>query len=127
MCFKTHQLQCGSEIKTFFAEVHVLTHSCVKNSEGHAIKGEIKNLYTKVLDHKITLSIKDSGKGIEEQNLKHIFDPFFTTKDPGQGTGLGLSISKKIILEHNGEIICESAPHKGTTILITFPLVYSKE
>jgi len=51
-----------------------------------------------------TLSISDTGGGMEEEVLSHIFEPFYTTKDKHRGTGLGLSIVYGIIKQHNGFI-----------------------
>ncbi|MBU1169379.1 MAG: PAS domain-containing protein [Proteobacteria bacterium] len=71
----------------------------------------------------LLLQIRDTGIGIEEQDLEHIFDPYFTTKS--SGTGLGLAISHNIIEAHGGEINIESKPGQGTVISITIP--YKKE
>jgi signal transduction histidine kinase len=51
---------------------------------------------------KITVEIKDDGKGISQETSEHIFEPFFTTK--AQGTGLGLVIVHSIIMAHGGSI-----------------------
>ncbi|MEE4359445.1 MAG: ATP-binding protein [Desulfococcaceae bacterium] len=68
--------------------------------------------------HYVEILLKDSGKGITEENRKHVFDPFFTTKEVGKGTGLGLSISYGIIENHKGSIeVYESGPG-GTTFRI---------
>lgn len=83
-------------------------------------KGTI-TIKTKVSENEIEISIKDSGVGINPENLKKIFDPFFTTKDPGKGTGLGLSITKKIIQGHKGAIHCYSEPDKGAEFIVTLP------
>ncbi len=67
--------------------------------------------------------IKDTGCGIADENLSHIFDPFFTTKAEGEGTGLGLSIVHGIVKSHEGDIEVRSRPGKGSTFILTFPLV----
>jgi len=67
------------------------------------------------------LIIKDEGPGMTEEVRARIFDPFFTTKR--DGTGLGLAISRKIILDHGGELHCESSPNKGTKFTIILPPV----
>jgi PAS domain S-box-containing protein len=71
----------------------------------------------------LRLEITDSGKGMSEEVCTRIFDPFFTTKPVGKGTGLGLSIVQGIIRSHGGEIQVESTNGKGTTFIITLPLI----
>lgn len=68
----------------------------------------------------ITISFKDSGKGIPRKNLKNIFNPFFTTKE--SGTGLGLAITHKVITEHGGQIQVESGEGKGCCFNIELPV-----
>ncbi|MBK7301467.1 MAG: ATPase [Moraxellaceae bacterium] len=72
-------------------------------------------------EQQVYVSVQDTGKGIEPQNLAKIFDPFFTTKPVGQGTGLGLSISYKIIQQHGGSIRVVSQVGKGTRFVIALP------
>jgi len=67
-------------------------------------------------DEVITLEIKDSGKGISQNDINHVFEPLFTTKM--QGTGLGLSSVKSIIESHDGVISVTSPP---TVFTITLP------
>ncbi|RCS59214.1 ATP-binding protein [Parvibium lacunae] len=70
----------------------------------------------------ISVEIRDTGKGIPEENLNRIFDPFFTTKPVGQGTGLGLSLSYGIVQKHRGRIEVESELDVGTTFRVLLPL-----
>jgi signal transduction histidine kinase len=70
-------------------------------------------------DHQIYIHFKDTGIGIDREDISKIFDPFFTKKD--MGTGLGLSIAYKIIEKHKGRIIVESEKGTGTTITIELP------
>ncbi len=65
-----------------------------------------------------TITIADTGCGIEESHRARIFEPFFTTKEVGKGTGLGLSISYDIIKKHGGEITVQSEVGKGTIFTI---------
>ena len=73
----------------------------------------------KTVNDKLQITISDTGKGINKEDIKHIFDPFFTNKD--EGTGLGLSVIYGIIEKHGGEINVGSALNKGTSFTITLP------
>ena len=68
----------------------------------------------------VEINIRDTGKGIAEENLKEIFDTFYTTKQ--EGTGLGLAIVKRICKENNWEIHVDSATGKGTSFSILIPV-----
>ena len=71
----------------------------------------------------LTISIKDTGKGIKEENLENIFTAGFTTKGVGVGTGYGLAICKENIEKHNGKITVNSELGVGSEFIIT---IYSK-
>jgi len=73
-------------------------------------------------DGYVCIDVSDTGKGIQEENLKKIFDPFFTTKPVGKGTGLGLTVSHEIIKKHGGEIRVKSKIGEGTTFTVMLPL-----
>jgi len=66
---------------------------------------------------RICITVKDSGKGIPEENLSRVFTPFFTTKP--KGSGLGLATTKNVIDAHEGSIELESIVDVGTTFRIT--------
>ncbi|MCD6418908.1 PAS domain S-box protein, partial [bacterium] len=74
----------------------------------------------------VLFTVKDNGRGMDEETIEHIFDPFFTTKEPGKGTGLGLSIVYNVVSEHNGHITVESKPGAGTTIRVFIPSAEEK-
>lgn len=71
-------------------------------------------------DDAISLSITDTGHGIEESQLSLIFDPFYTTKDVGDGTGLGLSQVYAIVQELHGDVAVTSEVGVGTCFNFTF-------
>jgi two-component system NtrC family sensor kinase len=70
----------------------------------------------------VEVEVTDTGAGIPAEHLHRIFDPFFTTKATGRGTGLGLSVSYGIIKEHAGKVDVRSAPGKGTSFRLEFPV-----
>ncbi|MBN2039583.1 MAG: PAS domain-containing protein [Spirochaetes bacterium] len=71
----------------------------------------------------IFITIKDTGTGVERDNLENIFEPFFTTKVTG--VGLGLPIVQRIIKDHNGDITVKNNDTGGAEFTITLPYVSS--
>ncbi len=72
-------------------------------------------------DRKVSVLVKDTGKGIPDEFKDRIFDSFLTAR-PG-GTGLGLTISKRILRAHDGDLeLLDSGPN-GTVFRISLPIV----
>ena len=69
------------------------------------------------------ITIKDTGIGISEENLKHVFEKFFRADnvDSYEGIGLGLFIAKRVIELHGGSISVTSELLKGSTFQIHLP------
>jgi signal transduction histidine kinase len=78
-------------------------------------------------DGQITVRIRDTGCGIPSGYLSKVFDPFFTTRRQGEGRGLGLTTARRIVESLGGEITVESEEGRGTTVLITFPVLDPSE
>jgi nitrogen-specific signal transduction histidine kinase len=68
----------------------------------------------------VSLSVSDTGIGIDQATQARIFEPFFTTKQGG-GRGLGLSTVYGIVEQGGGRITVESAPAQGSTFTMYFP------
>jgi PAS domain S-box-containing protein len=73
----------------------------------------------------VRISIQDNGIGISKELVDKIFDPYFTTKQ--EGSGLGLAICHSIINKHDGYLIVDSNPGKGTTFTIYLPASQSTD
>ena len=71
----------------------------------------------------VSISIEDSGTGVDDSAKKKLFDPFFTTKAAGKGTGLGLAVCYGIVTAHNGRIDVARNGGRGTIFSISIPLI----
>jgi len=69
----------------------------------------------------VTVAVRDSGIGLDQENMERMFDAFFTTKP--SGLGMGLSISRTIVDAHGGRIGAIPNPDRGATFYFTLPAV----
>jgi PAS domain S-box-containing protein len=97
---------------------NLLSNAIKFSSEGKTIE-----LKTEANNSQFTLSVKDSGIGISEEDQKHLFERFFRAHNATniQGTGLGLNIVSKYVEMLDGTIRFKSTLENGTTFTITFP------
>ncbi len=78
--------------------------------------------YDEIKDgHYISLTVSDTGCGIEPEHLDRIFEPFFTTKTADNGTGLGLAVVYGIVKSMEGFINVTSTPGECTSFQIILP------
>ena len=70
--------------------------------------------------HFVSVGVRDSGTGMDEETRRRAFEPLFTTKPAGKGTGLGLPMVLGLIQQHAGAVNIESAPGRGTLIELFF-------
>jgi signal transduction histidine kinase len=105
----------GDPRKLKQAFINIITNGCQAIGEYGILRITITSN-----DHKVDITISDTGSGISEEDMERIFNPFYTNKP--LGLGLGLAITKKIIEEHKGLITVDSEISKGTTFTVSLPL-----
>ncbi len=66
-------------------------------------------------NHKLFLTVKNSGKGLTPFELNNIFERFYQTNEQNQGSGIGLSLVKELVGLHNGKIEVKSNPNEETS------------
>ncbi|RMG91041.1 MAG: response regulator, partial [Zetaproteobacteria bacterium] len=69
----------------------------------------------------LTIRVRDTGKGIPEDQLNQVTRPFWTSREKEGGTGLGLTMVQRIVKRHHGQLDIASSLGKGTTVTIKIP------
>ena len=106
------------------SEIREALVNLVFNAVDAMPNGGTLTLRTKISEKAVRLAlveVSDTGIGMEEDVRKRCLEPFFTTKGE-RGTGLGLAMVYGTVRRHNADIEIESAPGKGTTLRIIFPV-----
>lgn len=109
----------------------VMFRRLISNLVSNAIKytpaGGSINIDVGMQNGVATISVNDTGIGIEPRHLPHLFDRFYRVDDARAadipGTGLGLSIVKTIVDLHHGEITIQSERARGTRIEVALPIM----
>ncbi|HVZ52974.1 MAG TPA: PAS domain S-box protein [Pseudolabrys sp.] len=70
----------------------------------------------------VSLSVADSGTGMDRETLRRATEPFFTTKGPGRGTGLGLSMVHGVVEQCGGRFLLQSKLGQGTRAELLLPV-----
>jgi signal transduction histidine kinase len=104
----------------------VIVHLAINSSEAMPDGGTLtisteSNISSGFQGRFESITISDNGCGMDEEQQRRIFEPFFSTKEKGKNSGLGLSTVFKIIEQHNGKMIVESAVGQGTKITVLLP------
>ena len=73
-----------------------------------------------------TLTVSDTGGGIDLSLMERIFEPFFTTRQHAGNVGLGLSIVKSIVASHGGKIEVENIPGSGASFTVLLPMAQAE-
>ena len=96
--------------------LQIILTNLLSNAIKHSVPGSSIYFSVSKNPHKTTISIRDEGKGMSKEELKHIFDRFYQGETPEKGYGIGLSIVKQICNLFKIEVKVESEKDVGTKI-----------
>ena len=113
-------------------KIYQVVYNLISNAVNYT--GEDKCVYVSLKDrpeeNRIKFSVRDTGKGISDEEKEHIWDRYYRSKDaharPVKGTGLGLNIVKIILQAHNFDFGVNSVKGEGSTFYVDFPEVSSE-
>jgi len=114
------------EITADYDRLNQVLSNLVSNALHHTPQGGTISLTTETTLNHTSVTIKDGGSGIPEQDLPFIFDRFWRgdrsrTREANSHSGLGLAIAKQLIHAHGGTIEAQSETGQGTTFIIELP------
>ncbi len=115
----------------------VIVNLCINARDAMAGKGHLtiglqranssvkqcRSCHKRVEGDWVELFVRDTGAGIQPEQLDRLFDPFYTTKEVGKGTGMGLSMVHGLMHDHGGHIVVETVPTEGATFTLLFPAI----
>ena len=109
-------------------QIYQVIYNLVSNAINYT--GEDRTVYVSLKhnaeENRINFAVRDTGKGIEEDELAHIWDRYYRSKDshsrPVKGTGLGLNIVKVILQKHGFNFGVKTEVGKGSVFFVDFPI-----
>ena len=113
----------GDPVRLKQVMVNLVSNAVKYNREGGRVDIEVQ-----IREDELNVAVKDTGRGIAEEDLPHIFEKFYRVDDSEQqeqqakGTGLGLSIAKHIVEVHGGTISVQSVQGQGSAFAFALPL-----
>jgi CheY-like chemotaxis protein/anti-sigma regulatory factor (Ser/Thr protein kinase) len=123
-----YRIALGNDFQDPKAEIRVvgsyssLSHcllNLIKNAREAMPDGGTVHVLWEGTETRATVTVRDHGGGISEQDMAHIFEPFFSTKK--QGTGLGLAMVRGILTQHAGTVEIRSTVGMGTSVSLVWP------
>ena len=108
-------------------KIREVLSNLIDNALKYTEKGSVIVKMEQLGDEKVRLSIKDTGIGINKEDLEHIFLKFARSKETEKlyvgGTGLGLYVGRTFIEKHGGRLWAESAGHgHGSEFILELPI-----
>lgn len=109
-------------ITTDMIRLSTIAKHLVSNATKFTTQGIIEVGYDQPQDGRVVIWVRDTGKGIAEENLERIFERFFKVDEFVPGAGLGLSICRVMAYSLGGEITVDSKLGEGSVFRVSIPI-----
>ncbi len=119
---KTQFAQESQTITTDLARLNEIMKHLLQNATKFTQTGSIVVGYDQPVDGRICIWVRDTGKGVAEENLERIFERFFKVDEFIPGAGLGLSLSRVMAFSLGGDVTVESKLGEGSTFRVVIPI-----
>jgi signal transduction histidine kinase len=101
------------------AQLQIVFSNLIRNARDAMPNGGTLTLLGEMDNEHASVTLGDTGVGIDPDNLSRIFEPLYSTK--AKGIGLGLSIAHEILGRHNGTLSVKSEPGAGSSFTVRLP------
>jgi two-component system sensor histidine kinase BaeS len=102
--------------------IRQVMYNLLDNALKHTDPGGKVKLSIEANDTKVTIQVRDNGRGIPSDKLPHVFDSFFQVEPQTHGAGLGLAVVKELVEAHGGTVAVESEVGKGSTFTVSLEM-----
>jgi C4-dicarboxylate-specific signal transduction histidine kinase len=119
MALEPTEVKCLADFRLLEHVLLNLTTNAVEAMQGNTGPKRLR-LATAKEDHKVVITVSDSGPGVPVDLRDRIFEPFYTTRK--EGHGVGLSFSQRIIADHAGRMTVSTSPWGGAEFRIEIPM-----
>ena len=109
-------------ITTDLSRLDQIMKHLLNNATKFTQAGTIEVGYSQPVDGRVTIWVRDTGKGIAEENLERVFERFYKVDEFIPGAGLGLSICRVMASSLGGNVTAESELGEGSTFSVELPI-----
>jgi signal transduction histidine kinase len=99
--------------------IRQVMYNLLDNALKHTDPGGKVKLSIEADDAKVSIQVRDNGRGIPSDKLSYVFDSFFQVEPQAPGAGLGLTVVKELVEAHGGTVLVESEVGKGATFTVS--------
>lgn len=117
-------LDCPGAPPRIWADADLLRQALtnlINNAVVHAHAATLVTVRIVSTDEDVLVSVSDNGRGMTREVRQRLFERFASGRPLRDGTGLGLVITRQIIQMHGGDVLVDSTPNRGTTMLFSIP------